>query len=292
MKPRLAISFSGGRTSAVMTKLCLEKYNATHEIVVTFANTGCEHNATLDFVRDCDLHFNFGTVWLEALVNPEKGEGIRHRIVNYETAARKGEPFRAYIEKYGMPGPSHPHCTGRLKEDVMYDYMRSIGWRRGTYDYAIGIRADEIDRMSETAKERRLVYPLIAAGWRKQDIKRECESWPFDLRLKGEHYGNCVWCWKKSLRKLLTLARDDVSIFDFPAEMERLHERTKHIGIEPRRFFRKNLSTFSIIEMAKGNFHSYSDRDQLELFQSGSYDIDLDTDSACGESCEIGADNT
>jgi hypothetical protein len=44
--------------------------------------------------------------------------------------------------------------------------------------------------------------------------------------------------------------------------------------------------------MAKGNFHSYSDRDQLELFQSGSYDIDLDTDSACGESCEIGADNT
>lgn len=33
MKPRLAISFSGGRTSAVMTKLCLERYRESHDIV-------------------------------------------------------------------------------------------------------------------------------------------------------------------------------------------------------------------------------------------------------------------
>jgi 3'-phosphoadenosine 5'-phosphosulfate sulfotransferase (PAPS reductase)/FAD synthetase len=76
MKPKLAISFSGGRSSAVMTKLCLDEYSSTHEIVVTFANTGCEHPATLDFVRDCDRYWNFGTVWLEAVIDPTPGVGV------------------------------------------------------------------------------------------------------------------------------------------------------------------------------------------------------------------------
>jgi len=39
-KPRLAISFSGGRTSAVMTKLCVDKFSNTHDIEITFAHTG------------------------------------------------------------------------------------------------------------------------------------------------------------------------------------------------------------------------------------------------------------
>lgn len=38
---KLAISFSGGRTSAVMTNLLL-KQRGHHNTVVTFDNTGCE----------------------------------------------------------------------------------------------------------------------------------------------------------------------------------------------------------------------------------------------------------
>jgi len=290
MKPRLAISFSGGRTSAVMTKLCVEKFSATHEIVITFANTGCEHEETLVYVDRCDKHFGWGVVWLEAVVSKGERVGIRHKVVDFATASRKGEPFEAYIEKYGMPGPTHPHCTSRLKEDVMHSYRRSIGWEDESFDTAIGIRSDEIDRVSEKAKERRLVYPLISAGWRKEDVKRECASWPFDLRLKGEHYGNCVWCWKKSIRKLITLAKEDTAIFDFPAKMEAMHSTTNSTSQEPRRFFRGRRKTIDIIEMAKGNFVPYSDQDQMELFQSAHYDVELDTGSACGESCEIGAD--
>ena len=66
MKPKLAISFSGGRTSAVMTKLCVEKFKDTHDIAIIFANTGCEHENTLDFVNKCDKHFGWGVVWIEA----------------------------------------------------------------------------------------------------------------------------------------------------------------------------------------------------------------------------------
>lgn len=40
-RSRLAISFSGGRTSAYMTDMLLGRYRDTHEVVVTFANTGC-----------------------------------------------------------------------------------------------------------------------------------------------------------------------------------------------------------------------------------------------------------
>ena len=106
-KPRLAISFSGGRTSAVMTKLCVDKFSKTHDIAIVFANTGCEHDNTLKFVDQCDKHFGWNVVWVEAVVNPEKGKGIRHKMVTFKTASRNGKPFQDYIKKEGLPGPSN-----------------------------------------------------------------------------------------------------------------------------------------------------------------------------------------
>ena len=292
MKPKLAISFSGGRTSAVMTKLCVDKFSETHDIAITFANTGCEHENTLKFVNDCDKQFGWGVVWIEALVDPEKGKGIRHKVVNYQTAAREGQPFEDYIKKEGLTGPSNPGCSNRLKERPINSYInRDLGWTE--YWTAIGIRADEIDRVSSKRLQNKFVYPLVDAGWTKEDVKKECGSWLFDLDLKGEHYGNCTWCWKKSLRKLMTLAKDDVWAFEFPRRMEYEHERTNlQNGHEGRKIFRNNLSTVDIVEMARTkDFETYADIDQLDFgFSPPSYDVFLDTGSACGESCEIGAD--
>lgn len=292
IKPRLAISFSGGRTSAVMTKLCVDKFSETHDIAITFANTGCEHDNTLKFVDQCDKHFGWNVVWVEAVVNPEKGKGIRHKIVTFETASRNGKPFEDYIKKEGLTGPSNPGCTTRLKELPMNSYLkRELGW--SGYWTAIGIRADEIDRVSEKRIEKKFVYPLVDAGWTKEDVKSECASWPFDLDLKGEHYGNCTWCWKKSLRKLMTLAKDDVWLFEFPRRMEYEHERTNLQGEHKgRQIFRNNMTTVDVIEMARTkDFEPYVDIDQTQMFSEASYDVFLDTGSACGESCEIGADN-
>ena len=277
-----------------MTKLCVEKFKDTHDIAITFANTGCEHENTLDFVNKCDKHFGWGVVWIEAVVNPEKGKGIRHKVVDYETASRYGEPMEADFAKHGLPGPGWLHCTRDTKELPIKDYLKSVlGWKLGEFWIAIGIRADEVDRVSANREKFKFVYPLVDAGWTKEDVKAECASWPFDLDLKGEHYGNCVWCWKKSMRKLLTLAQDDESIFDFPRKME---EKYSHI-ISPndsnasRQMFRKKMTTVDIIKMAReGNFEPYRDQDQTQMFSQASYDVFLDTGSACGESCEIGAD--
>ena len=62
---------------------------------------------------------------------------------------------------------------------------------------------------------------------------------------------------------------------------------------EKRVFFRGHTSAIDIVEMAKSmKFEPYSDSKQLNLgFNMQSYDVDLDTGSACGESCEIGADD-
>jgi len=298
-KPKLAISFSGGRTSAVMTKLCVEKFSDTHDIAITFANTGCEHENTLKFVDQCDKHFGWGVVWVEAVINQEKGIGPKHRIVDYETASRYGEPFEDAIKKLGLCGPPNWFwCTRDLKEVPMRHYLRNaLGWKNKEYWTAIGIRADEIDRVSEKRLEHKFVYPLVDAGWAKEDVKSECASWPFDLELSGEHWGNCTWCWKKSMRKLATLAQEDESVFDFPAAMEekyahKVNQNEIDAGITRRHFFRKYMDTVDIIRMAReGNFEPYRDSDQTQMFSQASYDVFLDTGSSCGESCEIGADD-
>lgn len=292
-KPRLGISFSGGRTSAVMTKEEIEEKRDTHEIAVTFVNTGCEHEATLDFVHRCDITFGFNVVWLEAVIDPTAGAGVRHKVVSYETASRKGEPFRAYIAKYGIPNMGSPQCTTRLKENVMDSYRhRELGWRGGTktnYKTAIGIRADEAERCRKDAIAKRIIYPLVAKGITKDEVVRRVRSWGFDLGIP-EHLGNCVWCWKKSNRKLLTLAKESPWVFDFPVEMEREFGGFKcnPAVTSPngkRQFFRGHKSALDILELARTtDFEKFYDKYQQNVF-----DPDMDMESGCGmSSCEAG----
>jgi hypothetical protein len=289
---RLAISFSGGRTSAVMTKLLFDE---CRDASIVFANTGCEHPATLDFVNACDFHFGWDVVWLEAVVTHGDRVGIRHKVVNYHTADRQGKVFEEYIKKYGVPNQAYKQCTSRLKEEVMDSYRhRELGWKKGTYKTAIGIRADEIDRMSSTAEEKNLIYPLVKMGHTKQSVNAIVKSWPFDLQISGDHYGNCVWCWKKSLRKLLTVAKETPEMFDFPDRMEKTYGLGKNKNrpdIERDSMFRGYRSAEDIVRMAQTEeFEPYADDRQLTLFDQIGYDELLDIGSACGESCEIGAD--
>ena len=283
----LAISFSGGRTSAVMTNLILKK-RGHHNTVVTFANTGCEHPKTLEFVHQCDQRLGFKTVWLEAVVSPEKGEGIRHKVVDFQTASRDGKPFREYIAKYGIPNMGSPVCTARLKEDVMKSYLRRE-LKMTAYYSAIGIRADEADRQSIRAAEARFIYPLVELGYTKEKVIEEVRSWGFDLTIP-EHYGNCVWCWKKSWRKLLTVAQERPEFLDFPLQMEKEFQNFKVTPATQspdgkRLFFRKHREVADILtEAITGGFEPFSDKHHIE------YDEALDFGVGCSSGCEIGSD--
>lgn len=283
-RKRLFISFSGGKTSARMTQILLSEYrHLWDEIIVGFANTGHEHPKTLEYVDKCDRHYGFGVVWLEAEVNPEVGLGGTFRQVTFETAARSGKPFEDVIEKYGIPNNQYPHCTRELKEQPITTYLRSRGWDAGTYNTAIGIRADEMDRISpKWIRKAGAIYPLIDLGIRKEDVLAWELAQPVRLGIP-EHWGNCVWCWKKSFRKLATVAREIPGAFDFAARMERDHKDTGR-GDGDRRFFRGRKTTNDILAMAADP--------ALEPFVDGFpfKDETLDLGAACGESCEVMTD--
>lgn len=290
---RLLVSFSGGRTSAYMTWRILQEWkNDYEEIVVLFANTGLEHEKTLEFVKACDENFGFNTVWLEAVTTQEKGIGQRHRVVTFETASRNGEPYYEYVRKHGIPNVSAPKCTSRLKIEPMRSYVREVlGHKKIDYQQCIGIRADEIDRMQhpDTVAGKGLIYPLVKWGITKPMVLQWWGRQEFDLDLP-EHMGNCVTCFKKSDRKLLTIARHCPEFFEPMKKMERdlsmAGPRAKITG-EPMRFFRKHRTTEDIIATSKRPFIEWTP-ELDERIQLGMFDMEqMDISNGCTESCEV-----
>ena len=287
---RLLISFSGGRTSGYMTWRILQEWRDRYDdIIVLFANTGCEHEKTLEFVHNCDKHLGFNTVWLESVPQDEFGKGCVAKVVNFETASRDGTPFEAAVKRYGIFNASSPNCTGKLKVDPIRNYVRGIGWKSKTYDQCIGIRADEIDRMSPVAQAERILYPLVKWGVDKTMVLDWWGNQAFDLDLP-EHLGNCVWCWKKSDRKLLTIAKDTPEFFELPMKMEKKYHtwESKRTGnvIKDAVFFRNHRSAKDIIAASQEPFIPWTPTAAQQ--QMGLFSLDeMDISNGCSESCEV-----
>jgi hypothetical protein len=278
-KATLVISFSGGRTSAYMTWRLLKEWRDRYEkIYVVFANTGQEHEETLEFVNLCDTVLGFNSVWIEANVSPDIGVGTNFNIVNHNSASREGTPFEAVIAKYGIPFSKSPHCTRDLKEYPIRSYIRSLGLKNGDYDMAIGIRSDEKDRVNFAGMETKgIIYPLIGWDIKKKDVLEWWAKQEFDLKIP-EHLGNCTWCWKKSFKKLATVYRENPKFFDFPRRIESEYARAGSLAtrldkdIKP---FRGWKGVAYIEELASSDIESYTD----EWWEA---------QGGCGgESCEV-----
>ena len=282
MSVRLMVSFSGGLTSAYMSKRLRDVYADKTNVRFVFANTGLEHPATLEFVRRCSVEFDLEVVWLEAVVNPKPYVGITHRVVSFDSASRCGEPFEAFIAKSGIPNPNKPQCSDRLKALVIESYKRSIGW--GGCLHAIGIRSDEPRRRSKSADKYNLCYPLL--DWPefladKIDVTDFWESSHFTLGIEA-HEGNCETCWKKSDKKLWLLALEHPERFTFMMEMERLYAGVKpNDNGQPRTFFRRNRSTIDLLREA-AQFDPKVLRKMIGA--------EVEVDAGCSESCEAYGD--
>lgn len=284
MKP-LIISFSGGRTSAYMAYLLTNAYKGKREIYTVFANTGKEREETLEFVQECDKAFGLNVVWIEGVQHHGKRKSPAPRVVDFTSAARKGEPFIDMIKKHGIPNAKFPHCTRELKTYPINNYVRSLGLT--DWDMAIGIRADESSR---AVRKPRYVYPLIkdfpttkhtvSAFWAKQS---------FILRLKG-YEGNCDMCWKKSKRKLLTLLIERPELAGWWNSIEvQYGQYVPPTQVDCRRvpitFYRGNESMEELLDEAQFPFEPAID-EYLPLISSAGYSEDLDSTDGCSESCE------
>lgn len=170
------VSFSGGRTSAYMLRQVLDNNEDLSDLVVTFANTGKEHPATLEFVRECAERWKVPIVWLEFRDN-DSG----FAVVDYANASRQGEPFEALIRKRKyLPNPVTRFCTIDLKIRIIHKYLRSLGLstEEVPVDMMTGIRADEPRRVvkirhrksTSESKWATMVMPLADAGVGVQDV--------------------------------------------------------------------------------------------------------------------------
>lgn len=276
MKKLLVCTFSGGRTSAFMAKFIKEydKYKSYDKLFV-FANTGKEKEETLLFINKCDKEWDLGIVWLEAKVIKEKGKGTTYNIVDFETASRNGEPFIDMLEKYPMPNNFASNCTRELKLSPINKYVKDLGYNSVTT--AMGIRYDEKHRKSNTAEKQNIIYPLC------NDLKVDSEfirNWwdrqCFDLELK-DYEGNCDLCFKKSVRKRLTLIKENPQIAKWWLEVEDKYSSDKI----PRFDLRTNKSVEDLINLSKKPFKTIEDLHELKKKQQNLFNKDMDIETDC-----------
>lgn len=264
---RLWVSVSGGKTSMMMAEYIMSRADKYANLEFVFANTGQEHEKTLEFVDRCDREWGLGITWVEAVVHAGR-KASTHKVVTFETAARNGEPFEAVMAKYGISNKSYPHCNRELKLNPMQSYIRSIGW--SSAKVAIGIRSDEPKRLRTDAEKARIVYPF--AHWWPQDKQDVIDFWerqPFNLEIL-EREGNCTWCWKKTLTKHAANIASHPEWYDFPRRMEAKYGKTNRQNAQV--FFRGALSTDDLFKAVYGV--------QVRPFET-------DEDSGgCSESCE------
>ena len=346
-KEKLLISFSGGRTSAYMAWWLLKNMQHKYEMVVVFANTGKEREETLQFVHKCDVEFDFNTVWVEAVVRVGKiinnrkhiftirkwnriknklykqgytdsyfkqivnfDAGTINKKVDFKTSDRRGTPFEDVISKYGIPNQNAPHCTRELKQQTIKSYARSIGWK--DYQTALGIRSDEPKRLDWVKKHKsNLLYFAELFAVTKSNVNLFWSKQVFDLDLKS-YEGNCDLCYKKGIRKLMTIVKDKPEFADWWRKMEqkygmfipdgrleKIEERKALITdnsdgdlIEvslPIYFFRDKMSIDEVIEESNLPFTTAVDtsKDIDDYRQMAIWDDYLDSNNGCTESCEV-----
>lgn len=286
-KKKLVVSFSSGHSSAMLAYMCNEMMSEVYDIVNVMANTGKEDPRSLKFAQQCDEYFGLNLVMVEAVINPQKGKGTRHKVVTFETCSRNGEPFEEGIKKYGIPSADNKWCTRELKLAAINSYVKNeLGWR--DYYTEVGIRADGIDRVSAEKEKFKLIYPLVEWDVTSKERNAFWDSMPFKLELKA-YEGNCDFCFEKTLRKLMTVAKDRPEAAEWWEEMASKYGHLKingkpsyndRIDSRGRRdFFREHLSAEEIVKMAtERDFEPFID-------EYKHHDPKLDTGGGCDSGC-------
>jgi len=243
------INFSGGRTSAYMTKRLIDE--GLQDYIVVFENTGKEMPATLDFINECDIRWNLKIVWLEYR------SGNNFEIVDYNSASRNGRPFKELITyKKGLPNTMMRFCTEQLKINTLKRYCKSIGVKE--WDHYVGIRYDEPRRWNKTSglpKYMEVQHPLVKWKVSKPEVLSWWANQEFDLRL-NEPYGNCDGCFLKGKGKLAIIAKERPALLDWWIEQE---QNSKHT-------FKKEISYRQLKDKAQNQQGLFDGDPSFECF--------------------------
>jgi hypothetical protein len=195
------VSFSGGRTSAYLVHLMLQR---DPDCKIVFCDTGAEHPKTYEFIKDMVKHWDIDITCLRCVVHPEHGIGNTYQELSIDEIGCNLKPFKAMIEKYSTPFIHGAFCTERMKTVPFYKYCNDV-YGRNSYTTWLGIRIDEPRRLKE---KKGIKYLADISDFEKVDILNWWKRQPFDLQIQ-EHLGNCVFCIKKGVNKLALAAKDE-----------------------------------------------------------------------------------
>lgn len=285
------ISFSGGRTSAYLLNL----FKNDPEAHFVFMDTGAEHPATYQFIKDIVKHWKIDLVCLRTVVNPVMNIGCTYKIISLDELKQDLEPWKAMLKKYGSPYYDSPFCTARMKTEPFEKYCNDK-FGKGGFERWIGIRFDEPKRLPiEILKSLQLPVHTKASnqkkGFRylaeisefeKDDVLHWWKKQPFDLAIT-EHLGNCVFCIKKTINKVALAGKDEPEqLVKWVQVTEGPDVRSEGRKYNHHRMYRERLHASDIADLYKAHSRDelYGSLRSSKRFDSGS----------CTESCEAFSD--
>ncbi len=270
------VSFSGGRTSAYMVWLMEQKRKEEGwNVSYVFMDTGAEHPATYQFIRDIVKHWGINLTCLRVKYGPQLGIGNGYTVVDASEIGPDLGPWEGMVTKYGLPSVTLPYCTLRMKTEPFEKFAKEV-YGKGNYTTWIGIRADEPNRLKPKDHIR---YLAEISDFDKTDVLDWWEDQGFDLQIL-EHLGNCVFCVKKSPLKIALAERDEPKLYkEFVSLVEGPTVRMEGRKIQTRVMYRKRATLSGIKDL-------YSQFPRKEIYGRLQFTKRLDTGS-CTESCEV-----
>lgn len=208
---------SAGLTS-VMMAIKMKEWYPDCNVVNVFINTGKEDIRSLEFMNECDKHYKLNLVWLEGIIESKKGIGSNYKVTSFDKLDTKGIIFEEGIKKYGIPSRVNKWCNRELKLVPLEKYANDI-FEKNNWSLAIGLRVDEIDRVSNNYKTNNIFYPPFENKINQRERNKFWKDEPIKLKIKG-YEGNCEFCFEKSKRKRMTIAVENPDKLIWWNEME------------------------------------------------------------------------
>jgi 3'-phosphoadenosine 5'-phosphosulfate sulfotransferase (PAPS reductase)/FAD synthetase len=244
------VSFSGGATSGFMLWQIIQSYGGSlpDGVKVVFANTGLEHEKTLDFIRDVETSWGVKVHWLEYRGKKNWAE------VSYESASRNGEPFDTLVnERQYLPNPVTRFCTVELKIRTIDRWAETLGWDDG-HTEVVGLRYDEphrVARIKANSRRNDVDCPMYHARHTLEDVERFWQEHPFRLGIP-RLLGNCVGCFLKGRDKIQRIAKEDSGSLEWWASREERAIGWKENGTAKVGKFRSDRPSYrGLIQMAE-----------------------------------------
>lgn len=268
------VSFSGGRTSAYLCHLMVERFGREN-VDFVFMDTGFEHPNTYDFVKEVDTAFGLNLICLRGDFSRQLGDGVGFSVVDINQCKQDFVPFSNMMKKYGIPYIGGMFCTDRMKLQPFKKYCDDK-YGKGNYETWLGIRSDEPKRLTPKDGIR---YLAEISEFEKQDVLDWWKKQSFDLQI-DEWLGNCVFCPKKSNLKLAAAQRDEPEIY--LQWLDAIYSNSVRVDDKTGRWskmYRGKQSLESLIATFDG-----STGEEIKARLRGSKSTDT---SSCSESCEV-----